>query len=252
MTAVRCLSTGHYMILFVLSFSSASAQLQPLPLQPANYSDERTGLLDTVQNCLSSHPPTCTIGPPQPQQGGSPKYVVVKNSKHKNQFLLIAAPSGISGIEANVETNHLPNYWEVAWALAVPLLKPKNATIGLAINSANVRDQDQLHIHLACLTDEASNALKGAEGKNVTQHWQYARVSLKPQTNLLYDAISVPDLSGHNPFSELFGNKTVLGPPRRMADQTVVVTPALAAASGYYILSRPVGSGEELLTDCPS
>ena len=59
-------------------------------------------------------------------------------------------------------------------------------------------------------------------------------------------------LDGHNPFSELFGNKTVLGPPRRMADQTVVVTPALATASGYYILSRPVGSGEELLTDCPS
>ena len=85
--------------------------------------------------------------------------------------------------------------------LGGPVVKPKNATIGLAINSANVRDQDQLHIHLACLTDEASNALKGAEGKNVTQHWQYARVSLKPQTNLLYDAISLPDLSGHNPFS---------------------------------------------------
>jgi CDP-diacylglycerol pyrophosphatase len=195
-------------------------------------------------------PPTCTNGP---LQGGAPKYVVVKDHlNHTNQFLLIAVPSGISGIEANVENNHLPSYWEVAWDLAGPLLKPKNATVGLAINSANVRLQDQLHIHLACLTDEAYQALKGAEGKKVTEHWQYALVSLKPLPNLLYDAIFVPDLSGHNPFSELFGNKTAHGPPRRMADQTVVVTPALAATAGYYILSRPVGSGEELLTDCPS
>jgi CDP-diacylglycerol pyrophosphatase len=134
--------------------------------------------------------------------------------------------------------------------LAGPLLTPKNATVGLAINSANVRDQDQLHIHLACLTDEAFARLKGQEGSKITEHWQYALVR-PSKSGLPYDAIAVRDLSAQNPFAELLGNNTIVGPPLRMADQTVVVTPALASGTGYYILTRSVGSGEELLRDCP-
>jgi CDP-diacylglycerol pyrophosphatase len=253
--AVRILKTWHCvihplagMILLILSFSPTGAQQQPPPLRPDTYSDQRNGLLDTVKDCLA-RPTTCTVGPPQPK----PKYVVVRDSKHKNRFLLIAAVPGISGIEANDDKNPLPNYWEVAWALADRLLNHKQATIGLAINSANNRDQDQLHIHLACLDQNVYTELHGAQGEKIKDYWQYALVTL-PGDKSPYDAISVQDLS-HNPFAELLRNNTAVGkpPPRRMADQTVVVTPALAAGTtGFYILARSVGSGEEqLLTDCP-
>jgi CDP-diacylglycerol pyrophosphatase len=231
---------------------------QSPPLEPATYANIRNNLPAVVEKCLKNLEP-CTVGP---QQGGAPKYVVVKDTGHghKNQFLLIAVPT-VSGIEANVTSNHLPNYWHVAWTLAPSLLDPngqhRSEQIGLVINSANIRDDDQLHVHLACLRADVVKELttQGQQAGTITDHWKNTAVALPPRSPgpdyWKYDALYVPDLSGHNPFSELFANAAIIGPPLRMADQTVMVTAALGRPSGFYILARAIDSGEELLTDCP-
>jgi CDP-diacylglycerol pyrophosphatase len=126
-------------------------------------------------------------------------------------------------------------------------------TIGLAINSANVRSQDQLHIHIACLASSAISELKGKAASIGKGAWKPKIVPFQSLTNHgPYNAIGVPDLST-SPFEQLLKNPDIFSSPsdsqHGMADQTVVVTQI--PGGDYYILARPSGSGEELLTNCP-
>src|ERR1700720_1580129 len=71
--------------------------------------------------------------------------------------VIVVPTTRISGIESPaLQSENAPNYWEAAWdarrfveqGARRQLLRDQ---IGMAINSAASRTQDQLHIHVSCI-----------------------------------------------------------------------------------------------------
>jgi CDP-diacylglycerol pyrophosphatase len=80
---------------------------------------------------------------------------------------VIVVPTAlISGIESPaLLRENAPNYWEAAWGArrfveeGAPRQLPRDK-IGMAINSAASRSQDQLHIHVACIAPKVAEFLR--------------------------------------------------------------------------------------------
>jgi CDP-diacylglycerol pyrophosphatase len=99
-------------------------------------------------------------------QGGVDRgYAMYKDMVGVAQYLLIPT-ARVSGIESpELLAPGAPNYFAMAWrersfterALGRPLPR---AAIGLAVNPANWRGQDQFHIHIDCLRPDVTAALQ--------------------------------------------------------------------------------------------
>lgn len=184
-------------------------------------------------------------------------FAILRDPRGGTQFLVIPT-TRISGIESPlVRDPRAANYFADAWqsrglvseALHQPL--PRDG-IGLAINSAVSRSQDQLHIHLSCIRAGALDALRKNERK-IGQQWALLNV---PLIGHYYAAmwITGEDLSAYNPFRLLAENVTAAA--RDMGDRTLVVV-ALTRSDGtrgFVLLSDQVNResgdqafGEELL-----
>jgi CDP-diacylglycerol pyrophosphatase len=172
---------------------------------------------------------------------------------------LLAIPTArISGIESlELQRPDAPDLFGAAWRarefmwerLSKPL--PRGG-VGLAINSAIVRSQDQAHIHVDCLRPDVYSLLSRRFGE-FKQSW-----SNQPYVLLgaPYDVLQVPgrDLTGINPFdlvAQHFKSKGV-----EMWRGTIVVVgsgaddidPGFILLAGY--VDRPyavTGHGEDLL-----
>lgn len=133
-------------------------------------------------------------------------YVVLADPLSRAQFLVMPTRR-IAGIESpEILRDGEPNYWQAAWQSSAYVFRrlrrrlPRDA-IGLAINSAPDRSQDQLHIHVDCLRRSVRrqiDAHAGAIGTSWTQlgfplagHRYWAR------------RVDAPDLRGVNPFRML-------------------------------------------------
>jgi CDP-diacylglycerol pyrophosphatase len=102
-------------------------------------------------------------------------WAIVKDIFGKTQFLLVPTRR-LEGIENPlVGTSALPNYWRAAWSARNLVSEsarkelPRDA-IGMAINAANARTQDQLHIHIDCVRADVREALLAQE-KKITTQW---------------------------------------------------------------------------------
>jgi CDP-diacylglycerol pyrophosphatase len=100
---------------------------------------------------------------------------VLKDIIGKTQFLLIPTRR-VTGIEDPLlETPATPNYWRAAWAARnlvserVGKELPRDA-IGMAINGAGARSQDQLHIHIDCIRPDVLTKLQ-ARAAQIPTHW---------------------------------------------------------------------------------
>src|ERR1700683_4994268 len=141
----------------------------------------RDALRQVVQNqCLPNwqkhhEPSPCEriwLSSPQPD---SPGYAVLEDRKGGAHYLLIPIQT-MSGTEsAELLDPDLPNYFAEAWN-ARDLLNayvghavPRNA-VGLALNSARAREQDQFHIHIECLRPEVFDALHAAAAQ-ISAKW---------------------------------------------------------------------------------
>jgi CDP-diacylglycerol pyrophosphatase len=98
---------------------------------------------------------------------------------HSTQFLLTPTRR-VAGIEsAQLQASGSPNYWQAAWSARGLLERqvgrslPREA-VGLAVNSAASRTQDQLHIHIDCVRPDVAAALK-AEAPRIGLHWRALR-----------------------------------------------------------------------------
>lgn len=107
---------------------------------------------------------------------------VLKDIVGKTQFLLIPTRR-LTGVEDPlVGTDALPNYWREAWAarnlvsLRARTDLPRDA-IGMAINAANSRSQNQLHIHVDCIRPDVRAALQ-AQISEITTKWANLPISL--------------------------------------------------------------------------
>jgi CDP-diacylglycerol pyrophosphatase len=162
----------------------------------------------------------------------------------------------IGGIEsAEILDSALPNYWRAAWAarryleLRLSRELPRDA-VGLAINAANRRSQDQFHIHIDCVAPGVRDALAGYR-VNLNGDWHVLPFSLNGRRYWARRLDSI-DLSDTRPFSLLADG--VAGAKGDMAEETLVVIGATFASAvpGFILLADHAdpnggGHGEDLL-----
>lgn len=170
--------------------------------------------------------------------------------------LLLVPTVKVTGIEdPALLSPSLPDYWRLAWEMRKHLTVnshpvPSNK-IGLAVNSAYSRTQDQLHIHISCLRSSVFRHLQTLKLRaGVT--WSTEEIGSRK----FYDVIRLPGntLTLHSPFQILASR--VGSDPSIMARQTLVLaettmadgTPAFfLLRQNYNMTKRTGGHGEELL-----
>jgi CDP-diacylglycerol pyrophosphatase len=168
----------------------------------------------------------------------------------------------IKGVEDPfLQSPEAPNYFDAAWR-ARAFLKdaagrvPERDEIALFVNSAIVRTQDQLHIHVSCLLPDARRTLAAVAPKVPMGGW--AEIGpVVPHTMFWAYRIAETELANVNPFrlaAEELGGKT-----KSPGDLTVVVVGARVDSNDEFLILAsyakaphawwPVGA-DNLLASC--
>jgi CDP-diacylglycerol pyrophosphatase len=174
--------------------------------------------------------------------------------------VIVVPTTRISGIESPaLLSESAPNYWEAAWDArrfveeGAGRRLPRDK-VGMAINSAASRSQDQLHIHVACIAPEVANFLSRHQAE-IHEAWS----SLKsPLVGHRFSAMKVEtnSLAYVDPF-KLLGRGLPSG-KFSMGSQTLAVIGATFGdgRTGFYLLANDSGaspsdivSAEALLDD---
>jgi CDP-diacylglycerol pyrophosphatase len=112
------------------------------------------------------------VSSPQPD---SPGYAVLEDRKGGAHYLLIPIQTLTGNDSGELLDPDLPNYFAEAWNARDLLDKyvghavPRPA-VGLALNSARARDQDQFHLNIECLRPEVFDALH-ASAAQISAKW---------------------------------------------------------------------------------
>ena len=201
---------------------------------------------------LNNNPAPCTavslVG------GEAQGHAILKDIRGATQFLLIPT-SRLGGIESpGLLAADAPNYFAAAWAarsaMEAVLQHPlPREDVGLVINSPQARSQDQLHIHIDCLSPSVVAALR-AEVAAIGPAWAKLPAPLAGHP---YRARWLADdaLADTNPFKLLAADVGAAAMPQ----QTLMVAGATAADGqpGFVLLADQVdpatgdrAGGEEL------
>jgi CDP-diacylglycerol pyrophosphatase len=184
-------------------------------------------------------------------------FAVLRDPRGGTQFLLIPTTQ-ISGIESPIVRGpHATNYFADAWEVRTYINEALHQTlprdgIGLAVNSALSRSQDQLHIHFSCIRADVLKALHQNQGR-IGDQWAVLNV---PLLGHYYRAMWVTGehLSSHNPFRLLA--ERLPAATKDMGNRTLVVIGLTRSdgTKGFVILADQVKEesgdlafGEELL-----
>lgn len=170
-------------------------------------------------------------------------HAVLKDLVGPLQFLLI--PTGrISGIESpELLAPGATNYFAAAWRARSFVEERAGRTLprdwlSLAINSEQARTQNELHIHVDCLSADVHEALV-QHSSEIGPEWAAFPVPLASQR---YSAVFVDgeDLEAVNPFVLLADG--VPGARADMGDQTLVVVGAVGRDGnpGFIVLADRV------------
>lgn len=164
------------------------------------------------------------------------RYAVLKDIAGRAQYLLIPTDR-VAGIESpEVLYAGSPEYWKGAWN-AGRFVDAKLGTqlaayqLGLEINSARQRSQNQLHIHVDCMRTDIADAL--APYRTIAPgQWRWT--TLDGKRYRITRVMSLTD--ANNPFRVV---ERDLGAPQSMAAQTILVTGAGrdAARDGWLIVN---------------
>lgn len=184
-----------------------------------------------------------TLTGPRDVQG----YAVLADAKGGAHFLLIPTER-VAGIESpELLEPRAPNYFAAAWRardrIAAALGHDvRRDAVGLAVNSEQHRSQDQLHIHMECVSEEVYRMLRTA-GERLTDRWTPVLLE-----RWQYEGLRVmgEDLEPVNPFELL---ARMPGASREMGAYTLLVTGMqFKDGPGFIILTgRNVPGAESLL-----
>jgi len=174
-------------------------------------------------------------------------YAVLEDRKGGAHYLLIPTQT-MQGIEsAELLDPDMPNYFAEAWSARDVIAKfvghqvPRTA-IGLAVNTAQTRTQDQFHIHIECLRQDVADALR-ASAERVSETWSPLNVA-----GSTYQAMRIEkqDLEGSNPF-ELVASLNADARHRLGAYTVVIAGMQYKSGPGFVLLTGTGPTGELLL-----
>lgn len=178
-------------------------------------------------------------------------YAILKDLKGVAQVLLIPTDK-ITGMESPAlldPTTH--NFFADAWAekgnvdARLPHAIPRDG-MSLAINALQARSQNQLHIHVDCLSTDARAALK-TDADKIGADWAPLPDAIAGHK---FEAIRVKGetLGDFNPFLALA--KTLKDPAKEMGDHNLVVVGAnFTDGPGFIVLTdvaTPGMGGEDV------
>ncbi len=201
-----------------------------------------------VTNWVQKHDPApCERVYLPDAKSGNSGYAVLADRKGGAHYLLIPTQT-MAGIESSeLLDRDAPNYFAEAWqardliSAFVGHPAPRTA-VGLAINTAHARTQDQFHVHIECLRQDVFDSLHAA-AEQIGDRWAAVTVGGFPfqAQRILGDG-----LDGANPL-ELLAN---LNPDARhhMGDYTLIVAGMqYKAGPGFAVLAGTGPTGELLL-----
>jgi CDP-diacylglycerol pyrophosphatase len=131
-------------------------------------------------------------------------YVILRPPLGKPD-LILSPTLKISGVEeSGLAAEDAPNYFDMAWSARWILARDRRQPlpredIALAVNSEFARTQDQLHIHIGCLSRDAKQSIAALASELSPSHWRRLTLPIK---GMLYWArtIGQDTLAGVNPF----------------------------------------------------
>ena len=96
--------------------------------------------------------------------GAADGFVIIKdNARDKPAAYLIIPTAMVTGIEdRQIFAPPVVDFWQYGWDAASRYVGEPPAATALAINSAEGRTQNQLHIHISCVRPDVAAALAGA------------------------------------------------------------------------------------------
>ena len=226
---------------------------------------DRRALWSVVNACVADYKLT---GAPFPclkvnLAGGEDRGYVILYAPVVHDTILAPARKIVGVEDPFLQSSAAPNYFADAWEAWSNLNgergQPPDRRFALVVNSAVTRSQDQLHIHMGCLTPSARSALDAAAPRLAVGEWSPIGL-LVPHQPFWALRTGSADLSRFNPFrlaAEGFAGKV-----RSLGLLTLAVVSArFASADEFVILASyagaphawwPVGAGDFLLARCPS
>ncbi len=203
-----------------------------------------------VPHWLAAHDPTpCISVTLVGQESATDGFVVLADRKGGAHFLLIPTRT-ISGIES--PELHLPgsfNYFDSAWQARAVLnsvvgLDVPRTAVGLAVNQVRARSQDQLHIHISCLSGSVHDAIQ-AQAPQLGETWSPLRIG-----GWDYQAMRVMGrtLAAHNPF-ELLADRLPGARDSMFRFTMLVAGMQFKEGPGFALLAGNSVPGAELLLD---
>lgn len=174
-------------------------------------------------------------------------YAVLADLKGGAHYLLVPTQT-MAGIDSSELLDpDMPNYFAEAWHARDLITKfvghdvPRTA-IGLAVNTAQTRTQDQFHIHIECLRQDVVDSL-GKSAEKIANTWSPISVA---GATFQARQIMGQGLDGSNLFELL----ATLNPDtrRHMGDYTLVVAGMqFKSGPGFVVLTGTGPTGELLL-----
>jgi CDP-diacylglycerol pyrophosphatase len=179
---------------------------------------------------------------------GNSGYAVLADRKGGAHYLLIPTQT-MAGIESGELLDpDTPNYFAEAWHARDLIAKyvghdvPRTA-IGLAVNTARSRTQNQFHVHIECLRQDVFDSLR-TSAERVTDVWSPINVA-----GSTYEALRImgDGLDGSNPFELLADLKPDVR--HHMGDYTLLVAGMQFKNGPGFIALTGTGPTGELLLD---
>jgi CDP-diacylglycerol pyrophosphatase len=172
-------------------------------------------------------------------------YAVLREPTDKERTIL-APLADVSGIEdPRLLTADAPNYFDDAWreradGLGLHAWKDSSRNFALAINAANWRTQDRLHIHMGCETPRFRTLLKTHAVEIESSRF----TKLKTKAGWWATFRTADDLSNLNPLKLVADG--VEGARSNMENVVVGVFGSTApdGQRGFYILARVRGENK--------
>jgi CDP-diacylglycerol pyrophosphatase len=206
----------------------------------------RRALWPVVRTCVATYK---LSGSPFPclkvdLEGGEGRGYVVLRPPIGDPDTILAPTRRITGVEDPfLQSSDAPNYFAEAWAARRFLGEagegPSPARVGLVVNSAYQRSQDQLHIHIGCVAPEFGEAVRAIAAAAPAGLWISAG-RLLPGFWALRTGRS--DLAEVEPFR--LAAEAFAGDARRRANLTIAVVNAPdGGRNDFVILTTRPGSG---------
>jgi CDP-diacylglycerol pyrophosphatase len=128
----------------------------------------REALWPVVQACLVNHDLTGAAFPcleVNVSAGTDRGYVILRSPLDLHDFVLAPTKKIVGMEDTSLQAADAPNYFEEAWNAREILARgmrgsPARDDVALAVNSKLNRTQDQLHIHIGCMSMQVKTAIK--------------------------------------------------------------------------------------------